>query len=110
MTSYVDIPIIDEPFYDLSISLEGNSYILEFIYNERMSLYTLSLYDAERNPIVLGASLVPEYPIFFDYAIENLTGYFYLTKKSTLISEPYKEFPDKLSEFYYLVYVVPSED
>ena len=110
MTSYVDIPIIDEPFYDLSIALEGNSYIIEFTYNERMSLYTISLYDAERNPIVLGEGLVPEYPIFFDYALENLTGYFLLTKKSTLISEPYKEFPDKLSEFYYMVYVIPAED
>ena len=110
MTTYVDIPIIDEPYYDLSISLEGNSYIIEFTYNERMSLYTIALYDAERNPIILGEGLVPEYPIFLDYAIENLTGYFLLTKKSTLVSEPYKEFPDKLSEFYYMMYVIPSED
>ena len=109
MTSYVDIPIIDEPFYDLSIALEGNSYILEFTYNERMRLYTFSLYDAERNPIILGECLVPEYPIFEDYAIENLTGYFYLTKKSTLVSEPYKEFPDSLSQFYYMVYAIPTE-
>jgi hypothetical protein len=110
MTEYVDIPIIDEPFYDLSIALEGNSYILEFTYNERMELYTLSLYDAERNPIVLGEAVVPEYPMFFDYAFENLTGYFFLTKKSTLISEPYKTFPDKLSQYYYMVYAYTPEE
>lgn len=105
MANYVDIPIIDEPFYDLSISLEGNSYIIEFTYNERMSLYTLSLYDAERNPIVLGVGLVPEYPILLDYAIPEMTGYFLLTRKPTNISEPYKLYPDQLSQYYYLVYV-----
>lgn len=110
MTDYVDIPITDEPFYDLSIALEGNSYILEFTYNERMSLYTMSLYDAERNPIILGEAVVPEYPMFFDYSLENLTGYFLLTKKSTLISEPYRSFPDKLSEYYYMVYAYTSEE
>lgn len=105
MANYVDIPIIDEPFYDLSISLEGNSYIIEFTYNERMSLYTLSLFDAERNPIVLGVGLVPEYPILLDYAIPEMTGYFLLTRKPTNISEPYKLYPDQLSQYYYLVYV-----
>ncbi len=105
MTNYVDIPLLDEPFYDLSISLEGNSYIVEFTYNERMSLHTLSLYDAERNPIVLGVGLVPEYPILLDYAIPNMTGYFLLTRKPSNISEPYKVYPDQLSQYYYLVYV-----
>ena len=105
MASYVDIPIRDEAFYDLSISLEGISYILEFTYNERMELYTLSLYDSERNPIVLGVGLVPEYPILLDYAIPRMTGYFFLTRKSMNISEPYKLYPDQLSEYYYLVYV-----
>lgn len=105
MANYVDIPIQDEPFYDLSISLQGNSYILEFTYNERMSLYTMSLYDAERNPIVLGVGLVPEYPILLDYAIPNMTGYFLLTRKPTNISEPYKLYPDQLSQYYYLMYV-----
>lgn len=105
MANYIDIPIQDEPFYDLSISLQGNSYILEFTYNERMSLYTMSLYDAERNPIVLGVGLVPEYPILLDYAIPDMTGYFLLTRKPTNISEPYKLYPDQLSQYYYLMYV-----
>lgn len=105
MANYIDIPIIDEPFYDLSISLEGSSYIIEFTYNERMSLYTLSLFDAERNPIVLGVGLVPEYPILLDYAIPEMTGYFLLTRKPTNISEPYKLYPDQLSQYYYLMYV-----
>lgn len=105
MANYIDVPLLDEPFYDLSISLEGNSYIVEFTYNERMSLYTLSLFDAERNPIVLGVGLVPEYPILLDYAIPEMSGYFLLTRKPTNISEPYKLYPDQLSQYYYLMYV-----
>ena len=104
MTTYVDIPIIDYPFYDMSVSLEGNSYILEFIYVDRMKLYTISMYDSDKNPIVLGEALVPNYPIFQDYALENLTGAFYLIEKSTLQREAYKEFPENLSQYYYLVY------
>ena len=106
---YVDIPIIDDPFYDLSISFEGNSYIMQFVYNERMQLYTMSLFDSDNVAIVQGVGLVPEYPITIDYAIPNLSGYFLLTKKATLISEPYKTFPDKLSEYYWLVYAYEPE-
>lgn len=105
MANYVDIPIIDEPFYDLSISLEGNSYIIQFTYVERMNLYTMSLFDSDNNPIVQGIAVVPEYPIMLDYAIPDLSGYFLLTKKATLLSEPYKTYPDKLTEYYWMMYV-----
>jgi hypothetical protein len=102
---YVDIPLQPDPYYDLSIALEGNSYIVEFAYVERMQLYTISLYDSDKNPIVLGEALVPSYPIFQDYNIENLTGHFLLTKKPVLASEPYKLYPDKIHEYYWLAYV-----
>lgn len=102
---YVDIPIIDEPFYDLSISLEGNSYILSFVYNERAQQTFMSIYDSANNAIVEGVGVVPEYPMTLDYAINELTGYFLLTKKATVLSEPYKTYPDKLSEYYYMEYV-----
>ncbi len=110
MVIYVDIPIIQYPHYDLSISLEGNSYILEFKYVERMGLYTLSLYDAERNPIILGSAVVPEYPMFADYAIPNLSGYFLLTSKGNVGPEPYKLYPENINEYYYMVYVYNAEE
>ena len=33
---YVDLLLDDSPIYEYSVSLEGNSYIIEMIYNERM--------------------------------------------------------------------------
>jgi hypothetical protein len=107
---YVDLLLDDSPIYEFSASLEGNSYIVEMIFNERSQLYFMSLYDADRNPIVLSTALVPGYPIMFDYALPNLTGFFLLIQKGTLESEPYKEFPDKLSQYYSLVYTFQSED
>lgn len=107
---YVSLVLSDEPFYEYSVSLEGNSYILQFLYNERAQLYFLSLFTAEREPVVLGEALVPSYPIFIDYALPALTGYFYLQENATIVSEPYKTFPDKISEYYTLFYMFEVED
>lgn len=103
--NYVSLPLSDDPFYEYSVSLEGNSYIVQFVFNERAQLYFFSLYTAEREPIVLGEALVPTYPMFTDYALSNLTGYFCLQEKATITGEPYKEFPDVLSEYYDFFYL-----
>ena len=106
---YVDLLLDDSPIYEYSVSLEGNSYIIEIVYNERSQLYFMSLYDADRNPIVLGVGLVPGYPIMYDYALPNLTGFFLLIQKGELKAQPYKEFPDKLKQYYSLVYTYTQD-
>lgn len=107
---YVSLVLSEEPFYEYSVALEGNSYILQFVYNERAQSYFLSLFTAEREPIVMGEALVPSYPIFIDYALANLTGYFYLQENATIVSEPYKTYPDKISEYYTFFYMYETED
>lgn len=102
---YVSIPLFSDVDYEYSIALQGNSYVLRFIYNERMRLYTISLYDADSNPIIIGEALVPSYPIFFEYAIYPLTGYFYLEEKANLVSEAYKLYPDKIDQYYSMFYI-----
>ena len=108
--NYVSLVLSDDPFYEYAVSLEGNSYIVQFVFNERAQLYFFSLYTAEREPIVLGEALVPSYPIFIDYALPALTGYLWLQEKATVTGEPYKEFPDKLSGYYDLFYLFETED
>lgn len=111
MLKNVILPLFADAYYSYSISLEGNSYILEFIYNERAELYYLNLKDAASNPIVLGAALVPNYPIMLDYSLPDLTGGFWLEKKSlSSQSEPYKTYPDKLNEYYDFYYTYLSEE
>jgi hypothetical protein len=105
---YVNLPLFEDAAYDYTVALEGESYTLRFLYIERMKMYTINLYDADNNPIVLGEALVPNYPIFFDYALFPLNGYFYMSEKANLLSEPYKTYPDKLDQYYNLYYIYDS--
>lgn len=107
---YVTIPLSDDTFYGMAIALEGVSYSIDINYNERSELYYLSLYDADRNPLVLGVGLVPSYPITVDYRISNLTGFFWMFANSSATSEPYKDFPDKISQYYTLIYAYELEE
>lgn len=102
---YVNLPLFSDADYEYSLALEGLSYILRFIYIERMQMYTINLYDADNNPIVLGEALVPNYPLFFDYAILPLSGYFYMSEKSNIDSEPYKKYPERLDQYYDFRYI-----
>lgn len=101
---YVDIPLDSSANYDLSITLEGNSYIIEMVYNERAKLYFMSLFDSDRVAIVQGVGLVPNYPIMYDYSLPNLSGWFALIPKGNLDQESYKLYPENLNEYYSLVY------
>jgi len=109
MINYVNIPLFSDPFYDYSISLEGNSYIVQFTYNERSRLYSLSLFDADYNAIVNGCAVVPNYPIMKDYAIENLSGFFWMEPKSDLVIDSYEEYPDQIDQFYNMYYIYVTE-
>lgn len=107
---YVTMSLFPEPFYTYTIAFQDNSYILEFVYNERARLYFINLYDAENNPIVLGEALVPNYPIFLDYALYPLTGFLWMEEKANIISEAYKAYPDSIDQYYNLFYIYSEED
>lgn len=107
---YVALPLFSDAEYEYTVALQGDSYTLRFTYNERMKLYTISLLSADLVPIVMGEALVPSYPMFFEYALYPLTGYFYMYEKANIISEPYKVYPENINEYYELVYIYESED
>lgn len=108
-TKYISLPLYSDPDYTYAVALQGVSYNLEFIYNERTQLYSLSLYDQDNDPIVLGEALVPNYPIFKDYAIFPLTGFFWMEEKADIISEPYKAYPDSIDQYYNLFYIYEGD-
>ena len=103
--NYIDIPLFSDTYYTYAIPLEGVSYNLEFVYNERAQLYYINLYDADMNALVLGEALVPNYPIFQDYQLPPLTGSFWMEEKANIVSEPYKKFPDSIDQYYTLFYI-----
>lgn len=107
---YLSLPLYSDADYNYAVNLQGNSYTLDFKYNERSGLYFLSLLTAENTPIALSMALVPTYPIAQDYAISPLTGFFWMEEKANIISEPYKTYPDKVSEYYNFFYIWSTED
>lgn len=102
---YISLPLFSDAEYEYTVALQGDSYTLRFTYNERMKLYTVSILSADLVPIVMGEALVPSYPMFFEYAIYPLTGYFYMYEKANIISELYKVYPENINEYYELVYI-----
>lgn len=107
---YVPLPLYADSDYDYAVNLQGQSYILNFTYNERSSLYFLSLYTADNVPLVTSIALVPTYPIMLDYALNTLTGFFWMEEKSNIISEPYKVYPDKINEYYNFFFIYQTDD
>lgn len=101
----VALPLFNEPDYIYQVALENNSYSLRFTYNETMKLTTLSIYDVDKNPVLCGVGLVPNFPIIGDYSLPNLTGLFLLESKSNIETEFYKLYPDKLATYYNLSYL-----
>lgn len=76
------LPLFDDTYYSYSINLEGNKYILEFLFLERPNTWFLTLKDSTQNTLVRNQRLTPNTPLFFDYKIPELTGHFYFTTKS----------------------------
>jgi len=104
--NFVSLPLFSDAFYSYNIPLEGQSYTLEFMYNERTELYHLSLLITEtREYIVRGIALVPDYPILADYQIEGLTGFIIMLSKADNDTQSYKTFPDKIDQYYELFYM-----
>lgn len=107
---YVNIPLSSSLSYEMAVALEGSSYTLSMEYNSRQKLYYMSLYDSEKNPVIVGVPIVPTYPIANNYVIPSLNGFFLLINKSSdIYFEAYKLYPEKISEYYDLVYVYTVE-
>lgn len=102
---YVPVPLFADAYYEYSQSFQGQSFILRFIYSDRSQAYFFSLLDQDNVELVMGERLVPGYPLFKDYALFPLTGWFWMEEIAEIISEPYKVYPDKIDEYYRMWYV-----
>lgn len=87
------------------MALEGNTYILEFLFLERVKHWIFYLKDSENNPILLGERLTPNTPIGFQYLDAPLTGYFYFTPKSEVDPEVLRDDIRQITDFYNLFYI-----
>lgn len=56
----------DEIPYSFEILLDVETYILEFMWNERQGIFTVSLYDIDENPLVYNEPIVYGQELFKD--------------------------------------------
>lgn len=58
----------------IDISLGEQNFTLRFMYNKMMQTWTLDLYDADQNPLVMGTPLVTGYNILEQYLYLGIKG------------------------------------
>ena len=108
-TQYVSLPLFDDYDYSYTIGLQGETYIVSIKYNERVALWFMDLAKEDTTPIFNGLAMTPNYPMALDYAIFPLKGYFWLENIPDINDEPYKEFPDKLRQYYRFYYIFEGQ-
>ena len=104
----VTITLENHPNYSLFVPLQGFLYKIDLYFNERMRSWSINLYEGNGDPIILGQRLSPNYPLFMDYLIDNLTGYFLLEpkgmyKNNTIINDY------NIKKYYNLFYYYEEE-
>lgn len=55
----------DVPCYDFQITLDGVILNLEFMWGDRLNLWTMNIFDLNQNPIVTGVPLFTEFPLLY---------------------------------------------
>lgn len=105
----VNLTLYNHPNYSFTCSLEDRSYRIRLYYNERMASWVIDLSYSDRTPIILGQRLTPQFPLFLDYNLSGLSGYFHLVpigkdQNYTSIN------PLELYRYYELYYVYQVDD
>ena|SRR5690625_2849372 len=99
----IKLALFNSPDYFYTIPLEGVLYKIRIYYNERMKWWMIDLRKANNDPIVLGQRLSPLYPLFENYNIEGMTGWFFLSPKGKYKNETISN-PLSIHKYYNFYY------
>lgn len=99
------LPIFNDVYYSYSISLEGNRYVITFLYLERLEQWLVTLKTSDGIVLVKNQRLTPDAPLFFDYRLPNLTGFFYFKAVSQFVSDNGSANLTQPKGFYELFYI-----
>ena len=98
----LSLPLFSVPDYIYTTVLEGVAYRLRLYYNTRHECWSMDIYYANGEPIISGARVVYNYPMFIDHEMP-FSGFFVFTSKGKSINETNNN-PYYLSEYYNLYY------
>lgn len=110
-TVYIKMPLYSDLKYRYGLSLQGQAWQFTFYWNSRCSQWHMDMRYEDQTPVLLGQALVPQYPMFVDYTLEDqgLTGYFLLLPVNSTISNKITEGSSIMPEFFDLYYVYNTE-
>lgn len=82
------IPVLtNNPFFEISVPLDGIVHILEFYWNIRAQRFFLSVFDSENKLIISGIPIVLNFPLFYQYKNLNIPkGHLYAAEPSFLLT------------------------
>lgn len=63
-------------------TLDGVPVTLRFVWNERFQYWTMSIYDRQQDPIIIGIKLVRDYKLIGRYSLSELAGDFIFYRTS----------------------------
>lgn len=61
------IPFKEPSNWNQQITLGNQSFFLEFTWNALNKFWTMDIYDIEKDPIIYGIKLVPNFPLLATY-------------------------------------------
>lgn len=101
----IQCPLFNNPYYNYTIDLSGDTYTLTFRYSSRADNYLMGIQDAEENYIIRGVKLVPILPLTFQYSLETPIGEFFLLPiEDTEIRNSNIPDPRRVDQTHFLVY------
>lgn len=108
----ITLPLYSEKKYRYSTNIEGQSWQLTFRWNDRATQWHLDLHKEDQTPVLLGQSLVAQYPMFVDYVLEDfgLSGYFLLLPTNSSVANKLSDGHTIMPQFFSLQYVYNTPD
>ena len=61
--STVQIPLHNQSFFTQDIDIAEQTFVFEFLWNQRAGYYLMHIYDFEEQPIALGVKLFCNWPL-----------------------------------------------
>lgn len=99
---YLTLPLYPDPDYIYTVAIERIAYRIRLCFNIRSQSWSMDIRYASGDPVALGVSLVPNYPVLIDHEMP-FSGFFYLESKGKEANETVNN-PFEIWKYYNFYY------
>ena len=98
-----EIPItVDGPWFEFSVDVDSTTYIFEFLYNDKINRWFLTIKDVNSTVLYAGIKLLIDTPLIQNVVIEGLFPYLlFVQNDDNVLTEPNFETLGVSSKLYY---------